>query len=118
MTVNDNLIFTGRMKLPFSNDNAKMLIDACTGGEKIHRIVLEDIMCSKVTGSGLFETLADLDFAEEGLQEIILNYWTDETMFPLYGPLISGLAQQCYKLQKLHVTDMYNLANSARKDLA
>ena len=73
MTINDNLIFTGRMKLPFSIENAKMLIDACTGGEKIHRIVLDDIMCSKVTGSGLFETLADLDFAEEGLQEITLN---------------------------------------------
>ena len=75
-------------------------------------------MCSKVTGSGLFETLADLDFAEEGLNEVILNYWTDETMFPLYPPLISGLAGQCSKLQKLHVTDMYNLSNEARKDLA
>ena len=81
------------MKLPFSIENAKLLIDASTGGEKVYKIVLEDIMCSKVTGSGLFETLADLDFAEEGLQEININYWTDETMFPLYPPLISGLAQ-------------------------
>ena len=47
MTINEHIIFDARMKLPFSVDNAKLLIDASTGGDKVQKIVLEDILCSK-----------------------------------------------------------------------
>ena len=48
------------MKLPFSKDNFRMVIDGATGGDKVYKIALEDIKCSLTTGSGLLETLAGL----------------------------------------------------------
>lgn len=35
MSINDDVVFAGRMKLPFSKDNTNMLIDGSTGGDKI-----------------------------------------------------------------------------------
>lgn len=55
------------MKLPFTIENANIFIDAATGGDKVRKIVLEDIVCSKMTSAGLLETLSNLNYDDNGL---------------------------------------------------
>ena len=64
----------------------------------------------------LLSTIARLDFVEEGLQEFVLDNFSDERMFPFSESLIDLMVQSCKNLTKLHLTSMKTLSDESRND--
>ena len=74
--------------------------------------------CTSAIGAGLFDVLAHLYVDADGLQELTLTDFKDDRMFPIDKAVMTGFAQSCSQLKKLHLTIMDSLSVDSRNSLA
>ena len=83
------MIFTGPIKPIYCN---KIVIDTLLAGilngKLISKVTLKRFSSEQAMANELLSTIARLDFVEEGLQEFVLDNFSDERMFPFSESLI------------------------------